>query len=857
MSTVPAQLEPPALARRVPPSRRALAAAALLSVVLGCALATGLSRERSSLPPASSAAHFAHDGLLSLPAAARGPVSAALGADDPAYRVGISTGGFVAVNPAQGLESRFSAAGVSFSSGATEVRLSLRALGYGSSLIALDQPAPRASDNRVLYSRSGLQESYANGPLGLEQRFTLARPPAGRPLGPLTLSMALSGSAHASLGRGEQSITFSHGGAPVLRYGGLSATDARGHALRAWLALSAGRALLRVDARNARYPLRIDPLVHQGEKLTVSGLTGPYGYVGQSVALSADGNTALIGAPADDEYTGAAWVFTRSGSTWTQQGEKLTGSGTVGESWFGESVALSADGSTAVIGGPSDDGAVGAAWVFTRSGSTWTQQGGKLTGGEEDGEGYFGRSVALAGDTAMIGGYNDNEHRGAVWVFTRSGATWTQQGAKLTGGGGLGFFGWSVALSDDGDTGLIGEWGLNDGVGAAWVFTRSGSTWSKQGGALAAGASGETWFGYSVALSGDGDTALVGAPHGNSYAGAAWVFTRSGSTWTQQGEGLSGGDEVGEGELGYGAALSDNGNAALLGGRVDDGFHGAAWAFGRSGSTWTQQGEKLSGSGESTNREEFGWSVALSSAADTAVVGSPCDKACVGSASVFVNGPPEYGRCLKVAKGAGRYSKSSCTAPGGKREYDWEAGVQNAAFTTHARSAALETVKKSKVTCTAETSAGEYTGRQTMAAIVLTFTGCERSSQKCSSAGAGAGEIVSSPLDGMLGLTGGPSKVGLDLFPALNGGPVMAFACGASSLSVRGSVVAPLKADRMSSAQALGFKASKGRQKPESLAGAPKDVLEESFDGAPFEQAGLSMAMILNSGEGVEVNSVA
>ena len=285
--------------------------------------------------------------------------------------------------------------------------------------------------------------------------------------------------------------------------------------------------------------------------------------------------------------------------------------------------------------------------------------------------------MALSGDgtTALIGGYNDNEHKGAAWVFTRSGTTWTQQGEKLTGGGEPGFFGWGVALSGDGDTALIGEWGLEGGVGAAWVFTRSGASWSKQGGPLtAAGETGEPWFGYSTALSASGSTALIGAPHADDDAGAAWVYTRSGSNWAQQGPPLTGGEEVNDefgGELGYSAALSASGGTALLGGRVDSFFHGAAWAFTRSGSTWTQDGTKLTGNEETANREEFGWSVALSSTANTALVGSPCDNACVGSASVFVSSmaAPEFGSCQKGEKGSGDYANAGCTKPGGSARY--------------------------------------------------------------------------------------------------------------------------------------------------------------------------------------------
>jgi hypothetical protein len=405
-----------------------------------------------------------------------------------------------------------------------------------------------------------------------------------------------------------------------------------------------GTLQLRIDDSNARYPLRIDPFIQQGEKLTGAGESGE-GHFGESVALSSDGNTALIGGPRNNnglEGVGAAWVFTRSGSTWTQQA-KLTGEEESGGGEFGKSVALSADGNTALIGGPSDNnGAVGAAWVFTRSSSTWTQQGAKLTGSGESGEGRFGWSVALSseGNTVLIGGYQDNGFVGAAWVFTRSGSTWTQQGKKLTGSGeiGGGLFGWSVALSSEGNTALIGGWGDNEG-GAAWVFTRSGSTWTQQGAKLTgSGEIGDGGFGNSVALSSDGNTALIGGENDREFIGAAWVFTRSSATWTQQGKKLTGSGEVGHGGFGRSVALSPEGNTALIGGHEDNSGIGAAWVFTRSGSTWTQQGEKLTGSGES-GKGKFGRSVALSSEGNAALIGGHEDNSSVGAAWVFVNQP--------------------------------------------------------------------------------------------------------------------------------------------------------------------------------------------------------------------------
>jgi Divergent InlB B-repeat domain len=463
---------------------------------------------------------------------------------------------------------------------------------------------PRMAGNRVVYPHRGVSEWYANGPLGLEQGFVVRSRAVGG--GPVALAVALRGNARPRLGDGAVSL----GGG--LRYSGLVVTDASGRAVRSWFELARGRVLIDIADQGAAYPLRVDPFV-QGAKLTGPGETASGAQFGFSVALSSDGNTALIGGPVEFG-AGAAWVFTRSGSTWTQQGNKLTG--TAG---FGSSVALSADGNTALIGGRSEN----RAWVFTRSGSTWTQQGNNLTGSDEVGDGLFGSSVALSsdGNTALIGGDYDNGGVGAAWVFTRSGSTWTQQGNKLTPSDeiGDGGFGSGVALSSDGNTALIGG-PTDNGVGAMWVFTRSGSTWVQQGNKLTPSDEiGYGYFGFSVALSSDGNTALIGGA-------GAWVFTRSGSTWTQQGNKLTG-----NGGFGSSVALSSDGNTALIGGG------GAAWVFTRSGSTWTQQGNKLTGTGTVS----FGFSVALSSDANTALIGEPPNphlSDAAGAALVFIPG---------------------------------------------------------------------------------------------------------------------------------------------------------------------------------------------------------------------------
>ncbi len=175
---------------------------------------------------------------------------------------------------------------------------------------------------------------------------------------------------------------------------------------------------------------KLAALVEQGSKLSATGEVD-HGAFGYAVALSGDGSTAIVGAPQDKHGAGAVWVFTRSGSTWTPQGGKITATGEVGHGYFGISVALSADGNTALIGSPKDGKGEGAAYVLTRSGETWTQRA-RLVGIEEVGHANFGRRVSLSSDgqTALMGGYADGENAGAAWVFVRSGESWTPAGPE-------------------------------------------------------------------------------------------------------------------------------------------------------------------------------------------------------------------------------------------------------------------------------------------------------------------------------------------------------------------------------------------------------------------------------------------
>jgi hypothetical protein len=235
---------------------------------------------------------------------------------------------------------------------------------------------------------------------------------------------------------------------------------------------------------------------------------------------------------------------------------------------------------------------------------------------------------------------------------------------------------------------------------------------------------------------------------------------------------------------------------------------------------------------------------------------------------------PEFGRCttgpsrregtktiyegLFTAKTCLVRSEAASTGlPTGKYELELEV-FNKSPFATELTSGSVKlesAVKASTMTCTGESSEGEYTGQKTLAGVVLKLTGCVRGAEKCTSADKSAGEVVSGALEGVLGWEAkAAKKVALELYP--RAGAFMAFSCGATSVSVRGSVIVPVKANKMSMTQALKFKASKGKQTPESLEGGAKDILEESSNGgASYERTGLSAAITQTNQAEVEINS--
>jgi FG-GAP repeat len=346
------------------------------------------------------------------------------------------------------------------------------------------------------------------------------------------------------------------------------------------------------------------------------------------------GDTVVLGAPGDriqsNGNQGSAYVFTRSGSTWSQQAQLNSGLGASDEA-FGYAVALSGD--TALVGVSLDDVGTkldqGSSYVFTRVGSSWIQQA-QLIAADGATDDRFGFAVALSGDTAVIGAHLDDVNgvidQGSAYVFTRVGNVWTQQ-AKLTSddSDNLELLGFSVAIS--GDTALIGARGdtvagINQGT--AYVFTRSNTNWSLQTKLIAANGMRLDFFGISVALA--GNTALIGASGAgtasNLSQGSAYVFVRSGASWSQQVQ-LFASDGAAFDAFGTAVALS--GDSAIIGAISDDvgtnADQGSAYVFTRQGSAWSQQVKLVASDGSANDR--FGSAVAISG--DTAIVGAPLD----------------------------------------------------------------------------------------------------------------------------------------------------------------------------------------------------------------------------------------
>lgn len=553
-----------------------------------------------------------------------------------------STGpGLEARNAEQGLDVRLDRNGLhlrSFRSLRTpSISMRLTSQGCAASARPVSPIAPHASieRHRVEYRRQDITEWYVNGPLGLEHGFTLDRDP-GCSDGKLAFTLALEGDEKATIvGRGARArVMVDNLQEPVLGhvlvYSDLFALDADGKLLPSSLLLSDRTVRLEVEARGARYPVTVDPMWTEQTRLSGSDAADGDAF-GWSVAVS--GDTAIIGAPKKqngaNREQGQAYVYFRSGTSWSEQA-KLVASDGADNDHFGRSVAI--DESTAVVGAYSKTVGTGIwqgqAYVYVRSGSRWSEQA-KLVASDGETEDAFGTSVSISGDTIIIGAdskqVGGHLRQGQAYIYVRTGPSWSQQ-AKLVGSDSASFdyFGDSVAISLD--TAIVGACGksvgTNGGQGQAYVYVRSGTSWIEQ--AKLAGSDGapHDCFGYSVALS--RNTAVVGAHlkdvGANSAQGQAYVYVRSGTSWAEQAK-LVASDGAAVDNFGFAVAVS--GDTAVVGAAErqvrGNPQQGQGYVYTRAGAAWVEQAI-LDGSDGATG-DQFGAAVAASG--DTVVLGAP------------------------------------------------------------------------------------------------------------------------------------------------------------------------------------------------------------------------------------------
>jgi len=565
--------------------------------------------------------------LSNLPTTVQSTISAALGSDMARYQVQSATAALTAENPAQNLQMRFTGDGVEVNTANAGWGIKLSSYGYGDDRKTVEEVVPQANSNRVEYRRGSLVEWYVNGPVGLEQGFTINQPPEKSNGRWLTIGLALSGNLTASLDRNRRSLTLStHNGKPVLRYTGLSVCDALGKELPVSEELRGHQLLLHIDDAAARYPVVVDPWVQLAELTSSDGVQGDA--FGGSVSIS--GNTVVVGAPYatinGNVDEGAAYVFVKPANGWANmtQTAKLTASDGQAGFTFGDSVAISGD--TIVVGAPYYT--PNAAYVFVRPASGWVDmtETAKLTAPNTT---FFGRSVATNGNTVVIGSPSQN---GAAYLFLKPESGWkttSSFNAELTPSDGSNDFGSAISLG--GNTVVVGSTLASNGQGAAYVFVKPKSGWTNMTQTAELTSSvGQTYvgeeFGSSVSIS--SNTVLVGAPYAvlrngkTKYLGAAFLFEEPSGGWVNMTETAYFFTTRGPGRRSYlGASVAATGNTIFVGAaRLGAQQEGAILIF-----------EKRAGGWKTTSRFDatltvsgtIGLGYALNVGRDIVIVGAP------------------------------------------------------------------------------------------------------------------------------------------------------------------------------------------------------------------------------------------
>lgn len=571
--------------------------------------------------------------IANLPAQAQSNISAAVARGNPDYYARAAGSDLVAENPAQKIRAHFAVSGIEVRSPGAVWKVAFSSYGYGESLTTVKKASPLASLNRVEYRRGSVTEWYVNGPLGLEQGFTIEQPPQSAN-GLLTVALALAGDLKAAVDDDKSGVQLNdrHGKAR-LRYAGLAAHDADGRELRAELALRGEQLLLQVDDREARYPVVIDPVVQFAKLTTSDGQSNDE--VGGSVSIS--GNTVVVGAPGASDGTdeGAVYVFVKPKNGWSSmtQTAKLTASDGVTATELGYSVFIS--GNTIVAGAPDSNLGPGAAYIFVEPSGGWKNmtQTAELTASDGQTHDGFGSSVAISGTTVVVGSpyatIGSNTEQGAAYVFVNSGGGWTQT-AKFYASDGAAYetFGSSVAIA--GSTAVAGAPGAsinsNNDQGAAYVFSNSGSAWSQAAKLTASNGTHGDNLGHAVAIS--GNTVIAGTyifpiPERQ---GGAYVYVKPTTGWVDSTEtaDLTANDPSNGDQLGFSVSISGSvvvvgAPETTVGSKTDQ---GAVYAFLKPAGGWvttSNYAAKVLAS-DGAKGDQFGYSVSVSGT--TGVIGA-------------------------------------------------------------------------------------------------------------------------------------------------------------------------------------------------------------------------------------------
>ena len=384
-------------------------------------------------------------------------------------------------------------------------------------------------------------------------------------------------------------------------------------------------------------------------------------FLGYSVAMDANGTRVVVGAygktVSGNGSAGALYVFTRSGSSWTQEA-KITASPVGSGHYFGCAVDIDSTGTRIVAGAyqATTLGITGAgqAYIFTSTGTTWAQEK-QFIASDYATNDYFGWAVCIddAGSraivTARLANTSGTTDAGKAYVFSRSGTTWTQEAIlsandRTTND----YFGHSVDITSDASRAIVGSMNHpvtgSAGAGASYIYSRAGSSWTQEAILTASDKASGDAFGSSVSIASDGSRCVVGAriaDPGVNNAGKAYVFTRSGTTWTQEAI-LTANDKAADDFFGYSIAMSGDGSKVIIAaiGADPGGLSaaGAVYIFTRSGTSWGQS-SKVSASDKAAS-DNFGCSVSISSDGTRFISGAytadPSSIANAGAAYIFV-----------------------------------------------------------------------------------------------------------------------------------------------------------------------------------------------------------------------------